>query len=112
MAASAAVATRLEYLQDELKYMEETHVLQQGYKSYQLLPQETTFDKEFKVEDSSYTRVGPSHWGFAALVSGHRNVLGQSTSIRGLAETHGTYALLRRHNFYDFTLHVELLVSK
>lgn len=111
LATSAGVATRLEYLVDELKHLEETHTVQQGYKTYQLYPQETTFEKEFVVEDSSYTRAGPSHWGFASLVSGHKNVLGQSTAIRGIAEVHGTYALLRRHNFYDFTLHVELLVG-
>ncbi|KAL8455770.1 hypothetical protein Emag_000344 [Eimeria magna] len=84
-------------------------IRQQGYKSYTLNPQETTFKKEFMVEDSAYTRAGPSHWGFASLVSGHKNVVGQSTAIRGLAEIHGTYALLSRLNLYDFTLHVEFL---
>ncbi|KAL8433121.1 hypothetical protein ACSSS7_004098 [Eimeria intestinalis] len=109
LATSAGVTTRLEYLQEELKQLEETHVTQQGYKSYQLNPQETTFKREFVVEDSAYTRAGPSHWGFASLVSGHKNVVGQSTAIRGLAELHGTYALLSRLNVYDFTLHVEFL---
>ncbi|XP_026193943.1 uncharacterized protein LOC34617699 [Cyclospora cayetanensis] len=109
LATSAGVATRLEYLQDELKHLEDTHIVQGGYKSYQLNPQDTTFEKEFRVEDSSFTHGGPSHWGFAALVSGHQNVFGQSTAIRGTAEVHGTYALLRRHSFYDFILHVEFL---
>lgn len=110
LAASAAAATRLEYLHEELQQLEETHVVQQGYQDYELNPLETTFEHEFSVEDSPYTRNGPSHWGFALLVAKHQNVFGQSSSIRGLAEGQGTFAFLKRRNFYDFVLHVQFLV--
>lgn len=112
LAASAGAATRLEYLQEELKHLEEKHIALQGFQSYHLKPQDTSFEKEFVVEDSSFTRGGPSHWGFALLVAEHPNVFGQSSSIKGVSEVHGTYAFLRRRNLYDFVLHVEFLVSR
>ncbi|CDJ51219.1 LCCL domain-containing protein / F5/8 type C domain-containing protein, putative [Eimeria brunetti] len=109
LAASGAAAARLQYLQQELQQLEETHALQRGFEDYTLLPQETEFAKEFTVEDCPYTRGGPSHWGFAALVAQHRNVFGQSMPIKGIGELQGTFAFLRRRKFYDFVLRVQFL---
>ncbi|CDJ36644.1 LOW QUALITY PROTEIN: LCCL domain-containing protein / F5/8 type C domain-containing protein, putative [Eimeria mitis] len=109
LTASADAATRLQQQQEQLQQLEETHVLQRGYESYKLTPTETTFEHEFLVQDCTYTREGPSHWGFAPLVATHKNVFGQSTPISGPTDTDGTFAILRRRSFYDFVLTVQFL---
>ena len=115
--SSGAVGEQLEVLLQQLQQAEQQRVQQAGFESFVLEYTNTSFPEVFDVIDNIRTSRGShshSSWGFAEINAGgaeHKPAVAQTAAIKGNGPTEGSFAQLKRKNFFDGVLHVNFLVS-
>ncbi|KAI4836902.1 LCCL domain-containing protein [Plasmodium brasilianum] len=100
----------LEKLKEHLDELKKDQKVAHNFGTFKLNYETMNFSSHFHVFDSKLIKNKPSTWGYADTdILGHKNSIGQMSSISNTEIGEGYYAKLKGLNFYDFEIKVSML---
>ncbi|GAW82718.1 LCCL domain-containing protein [Plasmodium gonderi] len=100
----------LEKLKERLEELKKAQKVAHNFGTFKLNYETMKFSLHFHIFDSKLTKNVSSTWGYADTdILGHKNSIGQTSSISNIEISEGYYAKLKGFNFYDFEINVSML---
>ncbi|SBT43802.1 LCCL domain-containing protein [Plasmodium ovale wallikeri] len=100
----------LEKLKERLEELKRAQKVAHNFGTFKLNYETMNFSSHFHVFDSKLTKNKPSTWGYVDTdILGHKNCIGQMSSISNREIGEGYYAKLKGLNFYDSEIRVSVL---
>ncbi|VWU49342.1 LCCL domain-containing protein [Hepatocystis sp. ex Piliocolobus tephrosceles] len=100
----------LDKLKERLEELKRVQKVTHNFGTVKLNYKTMNFSSLFHIFDSKIIKNNPSKWGYVDTeILGHKNSIGQLSSISNTEISEGYYATLKGLNFYDFEINVSIL---
>ncbi|CAD2110869.1 LCCL domain-containing protein [Plasmodium vinckei] len=100
----------LEKVKERLEELKKVQRIVHNFGAFKLNYENMNFSSYFYVFDSKLIKNKPSVWGYVDTeILGHKNSIGQMSSISNREIGEGYFAKLKGLNFYDFEIKVSVL---